>query len=64
MYVIHGADDDFFPLDLTQNWVNQAIEAGGDITFVIAPNLGHFEPCHYVEYIQDAADWLVNDVWN
>ncbi|NNC50069.1 MAG: hypothetical protein HKO01_05990 [Flaviramulus sp.] len=64
MYVIHGENDDFFPLNLTQNWVNQAIEAGGNITFVIAPDLNHFQPCLYVEYIQEAANWLVNDIWN
>ena len=64
MYVIHGEDDELFPLSLTQGWVEEAINSGGDITFVVAPNLGHYEPCNYVSYIQDAANWLVNDIWD
>lgn len=64
MYVIHGENDELFPLSLTENWVNQAIDAGADITFVTAPNLNHLEPCDYVSYIEDAAEWLANDVWN
>lgn len=62
-YVIHGEDDDYFPLQLTQDWVNATISAGSDITFVIAPGLNHFEPCNYAPYIEEAAQWLVNDVW-
>ena len=64
MYVIHGENDELFPLSLTEGWVNDAIGAGADITFVVAPGLTHTEPCSYVPYIQDAADWLVNSVWN
>ncbi len=63
MYVIHGEEDELFPLDLTQTWVNDAINAGGDITFVVAPGLTHTQPCDYVSYIQEAANWLVNEVW-
>lgn len=64
MYVIHGENDELFSLELTEGWVNQAIDAGADITFVVAPNLTHLQPCSYVSYIEDAADWLVNDIWN
>lgn len=62
-YVIHGEDDDYFPLQLTQDWVNATMSAGSDITFVVAQGLNHFEPCNYESYIEDAAQWLVNDVW-
>lgn len=64
MYVIHGENDELFPLELTEGWVNEAIDAGGDITFVVAPGLTHLEPCNYVGFIEDAAGWLVNEVWN
>lgn len=63
-YVIHGAEDTFFPLSLTQNWVDATVAVGSDVTLVVAPELDHFEPCNYVPYIEDAADWLVNTVWN
>jgi len=63
MYVIHGSEDELFPLDTVQNWVNQTILAGSDIEFVIADGLGHYTPCAYTSYFQDAAAWLVNEVW-
>ena len=63
VYAIHGSDDDLFPLDTVQNWVNKSILAGSDITFVVAEGLGHYTPCDYVSYFQDAAAWLENEVW-
>jgi predicted peptidase len=63
MYVIHGSEDDLFPLDTVQYWANLSIQAGSDITFVIADGLGHYEPCSYISYFRDAAAWLENEVW-
>lgn len=64
LYVIHGGDDELFPVAQTEEWVNQSIEAGSDITFVIADGLTHFEPCEYIDYLKDASVWLQTDVWN
>ncbi|MBK8556750.1 MAG: hypothetical protein IPL65_13705 [Lewinellaceae bacterium] len=63
MYVIHGENDELFPLAETQSWVDQTIAAGSDITFVVAPGLTHYAPCDYVPYIQDAVTWLKDVVW-
>jgi predicted peptidase len=63
MYVIHGENDDLFPVAETQNWVTQSVDAGSDLTFVVAPGLGHYEPCEYVPYLQDAVTWLTDVVW-
>ena len=63
MYVIHGSEDDLFPLDTVQRWANLSIQAGSDITFVVAEGLGHYTPCEYVDYFKDAAAWLENEVW-
>ena len=63
-YVIHGAEDTFFPLSLTQDWVDATVAVGSDVTFIIAPELDHFEPCNYVPYIEEAADWLLTTVWD
>lgn len=63
LYVIHGEDDELFPLSQTQTWVEQSVAAGSDITFVVAPTLTHFAPCDYVPYLKDAASWLQDDVW-
>jgi len=64
LYVIHGQNDELFPISQTEEWVNQSIEAGSDITFVIAEGLTHFEPCDYVNYVKNASVWLQTEVWN
>jgi predicted peptidase len=64
LYVIHGEDDDFFPVDTVSYWVNQTIQAGSDIEFVVAPGLGHYTPCDYVPYIKTATLWLRDEIWN
>ncbi|NNL16924.1 MAG: hypothetical protein HKO81_09830 [Flavobacteriaceae bacterium] len=64
MYVIHGENDQLFPLELTQSYIDASLEAGTDITFVIAEGLEHYNSCTYVPYLLDAATWLQNDVWD
>lgn len=64
LYVIHGEDDTLFPVQTTQIYVDTSINAGSNIQFVIAPNLGHYQPCDYVIYFRNAAQWLKNSVWN
>lgn len=62
-YVIHGENDELFLLQNTQDWVNDTTLAGSETTLVIATGLMHTEPCEYTSYLQDAATWLVNDIW-
>ena len=63
MYCIHGENDELFPLEETEDWVNQTVDAGSDVTFVVATGLGHYEPCNYVDYLKDAVTWLTDEVW-
>ena len=63
LYVIHGENDELFPVETTRAWVEQTIMAGSDVTFVVAPGLGHYTPCDYVPYLKDAAIWLKETVW-
>ena len=63
LYVIHGENDELFPLAETQAWVDQSIEAGSSIEFIVAPGLTHNEPCEYVPYLRDAIEWLNTSVW-
>jgi len=63
LYVIHSDSDEVFPLAETQGFVNKEVNAGSDVVFVVAEGLSHFSPCDYVSYIQDAASWILNDVW-
>lgn len=60
MYVIHGENDELFPIEITKKWVDESNAAGSNITFVEAQGLTHFKPCEYVPYVQDAVVWLGN----
>lgn len=64
LYVIHGEDDALFPVDSTANWVSATQSVGTEVVFVVAPGLTHPEPCEYDSYLQDAALWLQNDIWD
>jgi len=63
LYVIHGTEDDLFPIDITKSFVDESVAAGSDITFVTADGLVHNEPCTYIDYMKDAVEWLETEVW-
>lgn len=63
LYVIHGENDELFPVETTITWVDETRNAGSDVTLVVAPDLGHYTPCEYVPYLKDAAIWLKDTVW-
>ncbi|MEL4455852.1 dienelactone hydrolase family protein [Lutimonas vermicola] len=63
LYVIHGSEDDLFPLEMTQAFVEESIAAGSDITFVVADGLVHNEPCTYLDEFKEAVSWLETEVW-
>lgn len=49
VYLIHGAEDDLFALDLVIDAVNQSIKLGSSIEHEIMPKLSHFQGCAYVD---------------
>lgn len=63
LYVIHGENDELFPLSETQAWVDQSVEAGSTIEFVVGNGLTHTELCEYAPYFEDAVDWLTTSIW-
>ena len=63
LWVIHGENDELFPVEITLQWAEQSIDAGSDITFVIADSLTHYKPCEYVPYLKEASIWLKDSVW-
>lgn len=63
VYAIHGSQDQLFLLENTVNYVNATIAAGSDVEFVIAEDLEHFNPCNYVPFVKEAANWLETTVW-
>lgn len=64
MYVIHGSNDELFPVDETSTFVAQSKEAGSTIEFVVADGLTHFKPCDYVDHLKVGVDWVLAEVWN
>jgi len=63
LYVIHGTADELFPIDTVQAWVEATQAVGSEIEFVKAPDFSHYEACRYVPYLQEAVEWLKNDIW-
>ncbi|MRI02342.1 hypothetical protein GH721_17485 [Kriegella sp. EG-1] len=63
LYVIHGEEDELFPLETTQSLINKSIEVGSDIQVSIAPDLDHYQVCDYMPYFKEGVNWLVSEVW-
>ena len=64
LYVIHGEDDELFPVEATETFVNKSRDAGTSIEFVVATGLGHLDVCDYASYLATAATWVQTEVWN
>lgn len=63
LYVIHGSDDELFPVEITEAYVDEHIAAGTDARFVVADGLVHVDPCAYEAELKKAVDWLYTEVW-
>lgn len=64
LYVIHGEDDELFPIEVTEAFVDKSRDAGSSIEFVVATGLGHLDVCDYASYLADAATWVQTQIWN
>jgi predicted peptidase len=64
LYVIHGEDDELFPVEVTEAFVNKSQDAGSSIEFVVASGLGHLDVCDYASYLAAAATWVQTEIWN
>ncbi len=62
-YVIHGEKDELFPLSDTQNLVNSLQSKGSNIKLNVAEGFSHYTACSYDNYLRQASDWLINEVW-
>lgn len=63
LYVIHGENDDLFPIATTKAYVDEIVDLGSDVTFVQADGLTHYDGCAYDGYLSVAAKWVF-DVWD
>ena len=63
-YVIHGTNDELFPVENARERVQILQEVGSDIQISTALGLSHYSPCSYDFKIRESCDWLINEVWN
>lgn len=62
-FVIHGENDELFPLSQTQDLVTALINRGSDIQLHILDGYSHYTACSYDNSLRLASDWLLNEVW-
>ena len=58
LYVIHGAEDELFPLNRTQGYVKTAQDQGTSVVFNVADNYSHYMACQYVDQLKEGVAWL------
>lgn len=63
VYAIHGSNDELFSVSVASAAINQSIELGSSIEWVVADGLGHYAACEYVPYLKEAVEWLNEEVW-
>jgi dipeptidyl aminopeptidase/acylaminoacyl peptidase len=62
-FVIHGENDELFPLAATEDLVNSVSNKGSDIQLHVIDGLSHYTACSYDNSLRSASDWLLSDVW-
>lgn len=63
IFVIHGDEDELFPLSDTEFWVDRTLSVGSEVELLVAEGLDHTEPCNYSPYLKQAVTWLEEEVW-
>jgi len=63
-YVIHGEEDQHYPVGEMIEKVYELKDLGSDIQLHIIDGYHHNEFCSYGHYLTFAADWLLDEVWD
>ena len=63
-YVIHGEEDQHYPVGEMIEKVDEFKDLGSDIQLHVIEGYHHYMNCSYSNYLTDAADWLLNEVWD
>lgn len=64
VYCIHGTMDDLYTISQIRTWVNGTIAAGSNARLQEADGLGHDDPCNYLPFIKDGAQFIRDSIWN
>jgi predicted peptidase len=62
LYVIHGREDELFPVEKTAAIVEELTSKGVSIEFQILENATHFEVGRYIQPLREKMAWIRN-VW-
>lgn len=63
VYVIHGQDDELFPVSQTRTIIDQLRSDGVDIEFTLVKGGTHFDTGAYIEPLKKSIPWI-RQVWN
>ena len=63
LFVIHGENDELFPLVGAEQEVQSVQDLGGQAELLVVPNLGHGQACEYVPALREGAAWLLDGIW-
>lgn len=62
LYILHGEDDELFPVGRARAAAEAADAAGGQVEFEALP-FSHFQAGRYAEALDRAAAWVEAEVW-
>jgi predicted peptidase len=62
LFVIHGREDEFFPVEKTNATVKELMSRGVAIELQILDNATHFEVGRYIQPLRDKVPWI-KGVW-
>jgi dienelactone hydrolase len=58
LYVIHSREDELFPYQEVEDYVDNLRESGGQVQFKSLEGLSHFETVGFIEALRTAIAWL------
>lgn len=62
LYVIHGSQDELFPLGSTESAVDQLATEGVSVELAVVDGLSHYETPLFVEPLREAVPWI-QEAW-
>ncbi|MBN1813958.1 MAG: prolyl oligopeptidase family serine peptidase [Anaerolineae bacterium] len=62
LYVIHGSQDELFPLGSTQTTVDHLVTGGVSVELVVVDGVTHYETHRFVEPLREAVPWI-QEAW-
>lgn len=62
LYVIHGSQDELFPLGATETAVDHLVTKGVSVELVVLDGVSHYETHRFIQPLQESVPW-VQEAW-